>query len=98
MKQNRRQFLKVGGIGAAGLAVGATGRAPLDAEATPGQGAPGQAQAPAPQATPRPAPRTNQFKRNFDPVPAGEPCMNFAAFTDTHVGQHNRSPNWDFAQ
>jgi hypothetical protein len=23
--------------------------------------------------------------------------MNFAAFTDTHVGQHVRSPNWDFA-
>jgi hypothetical protein len=24
--------------------------------------------------------------------------MNFAAFTDTHVGQHVRSPNWDYAQ
>jgi Calcineurin-like phosphoesterase len=24
--------------------------------------------------------------------------MNFAAFTDTHVGQQYRSPNWDYAQ
>jgi hypothetical protein len=24
--------------------------------------------------------------------------MNFAAFTDTHVGQQMRSPNWDYAQ
>jgi len=24
--------------------------------------------------------------------------MNFAAFTDTHVGQKTRSPNWDFAE
>ena len=43
----------------------------------------------------RPASR---FRRNFDPVPASEPSMNFAMFTDTHVGQKNRSPNWDFAQ
>ena len=96
---NRRQFLRVGGIGAAALAAGAAGRAPVEAEGTPGQGAPGQtAQAPAGQATARPAQRTSPYKRNFDPVPASEPSMNFAAFTDTHVGQHNRSPNWDFAQ
>ena len=43
----------------------------------------------------RPASR---FNRNFDPVPASEPSMNFAAFTDTHVGQSHRSPNWDYAQ
>lgn len=98
----RRKFLKVGGLGAAAMAAGAAGRTPLAAEAKSGQGgAAGQAAQPTPQAAqtpPRPAPRSSQFKRNFDPVPANEPSMNFAAFTDTHVGQHNRSPNWDYAQ
>ncbi len=38
------------------------------------------------------------FQRNYDPVPVTEPAMNFAVFTDTHVGQQVRSPNWDYAQ
>src|SRR5689334_2365084 len=95
---DRRKFLKVGGLGAAAMAAGASGRAPLEAEEVrpPGEAAqssPAQAQAPQ-----RPAPRTSRFNRNFDPVPASMPSMNFAVFTDTHVGQHNRSPQWDFAQ
>ncbi len=37
------------------------------------------------------------FHRNMDPFPASEPSMNFAAFTDTHVGQRARSATWDYA-
>lgn len=100
----RRKFLKVGGLGAAAIAAGAAGRAEATPEArTPG--APGDAQsagAASPQAPPaqgQPAPRrASRFKRNFDPVPASEPSMNFAVFTDTHVGQQLRSPDWDYAQ
>lgn len=97
----RRKFLKVGGLGAAAIAAGAA----TPTEVTPEDRAPGQsqqAQAPPAQgqpaqtpAGPRPA---SPYKRNFDPVPASEPSMNFAAFTDTHVGQQLRSPNWDYAQ
>src|SRR5262249_10603355 len=55
--------------------------------------------APAPLAQPRPGGAAGPgFHRNFDPVPASEPSMNFAVFTDTHVGQQVRSPTWDFAQ
>lgn len=97
---DRRKFLKVGGLGAAAMAAGATGRTPVEAEemrrpGEPGQSPPAQSQTQAPQ---RPAPRPSRFRRNFDPVPASMPSMNFAVFTDTHVGQHNRSPQWDFAQ
>jgi len=44
-------------------------------------------------------PRTSasRFHRNFDPVPESEPSLNFAVFTDTHVGQRARSPQWDYA-
>ena len=99
----RRKFLKVGGLGAAAIAAGAGAHG----KATPETGVPpeveqGQpAQTPAVQAppaqtpTPRPA---SPYHRNFDPVPESEPSMNFAAFTDTHVGQQLRSPNWDYAQ
>ncbi len=38
------------------------------------------------------------FHRNLDPMPAAEPSMSFAVFTDTHVGQSVRSPQWDYAQ
>jgi hypothetical protein len=100
----RRQFLKTGSLGVAALAAGTAGYAKDAPEGrTPGQpeqGPPAQAppaQAPAP-AQPAQAPRTSRFQRNLDPVPASEPSMNFAAFTDTHVGQHVRSPNWDYAQ
>lgn len=100
----RRKFLKVGGLGAAAIATGAAGRAGATPEArTPG--APGDAPsagAASPQAPPaqgQAAPRrASRFKRNFDPVPASEPSMNFAVFTDTHVGQQLRSPDWDYAQ
>ncbi len=91
-KVGRRKFLEAGtvGLGAAALA-GATAHAKVapvpDAEGQAGQAAPAQA--------PRPASR---FQRNLDPVPASEPSLNFAAFTDTHVGQSYRSPNWDYAQ
>src|SRR5262249_4943106 len=55
--------------------------------------------APAPLAQPRPGGAAGPgFQRNFDPVPTTEPAMNFAVFTDTHVGQQVRSPTWDFAQ
>jgi hypothetical protein len=99
----RRTFLRVGGLGAAAIAAGAAG----PVEIAPGTDVPGgtsetqsagaaSPQAPAQgQAAPRPVSR---FRRNFDPVPASEPSMNFAAFTDTHVGQQMRSPNWDYAQ
>src|SRR5215213_2083892 len=96
----RRAFLKIGGLGAAALATGSAGGSTVGAEASPHQGAQAQAAPaqPAPaQAAPRPQARS-PFKRNFDPVPASEPSMNFAAFTDTHVGQQMRSPNWDYAQ
>jgi len=55
----------------------------MDPAATPGQSAP------------RPAPA--QYHRNLDPVPASEPSMNFAAFTDTHVGQRHQRNNWGYA-
>ena len=94
----RRKFLKVGSLSAAALAAGATGHAKAAPETeTPGQGGqapPAQTPTPTPQ-LPRPS---SPFRRNLDPVPASEPSMNFAMFTDTHVGQFNRSPNWDFAQ
>jgi hypothetical protein len=53
---------------------------------------------PTPQDTAQTA-RTSasRFHRNLDPVPASEPSMSFAAFTDTHVGQRARSPQWDYA-
>jgi hypothetical protein len=96
-KLGRRTFLKVG-LGAAGLAAGATGQT----KAAPETETPDQAgQAPPAQTPPAqtPAPRpASQFRRNLDPVPATEPAMNFAMFTDTHVGQSYRSPNWDYAQ
>ncbi len=47
------------------------------------------------QSTPRPASPT--YHRNLDPVPASEPSMNFAAFTDTHVGQRSQKNNWGYA-
>jgi hypothetical protein len=99
---DRRKFLKVGGLGAAALAAGAGGRAKIEAEETGGasdaQAQQAPAQNPPAQGIPRPANRTSNFRRNLDPVPATEPSMNFAAFTDTHVGQWNRSPNWDYAE
>jgi hypothetical protein len=100
----RRKFLRIGTLGAAGLAAGAVGHAkaapetetPGDAAQTPpAQTPPAQGQPAQTPAAPRPA---SQFKRNLDPVPASEPSINFAAFTDTHVGQSYRSPNWDYAQ
>jgi hypothetical protein len=96
---DRREFLKIGGLGAAALAAGAArpeeaGAATVVPEharrAPPAQGLPAQAQAP--------QRRVSRFNRNFDPVPASEPSMNFAVFTDTHVGQSHRSPDWDYAQ
>src|SRR5213078_1055753 len=70
--------------------------------ATPGQSAQvqsGQAQpAQTPAPTPQPARRSSPYHRNLDPVPASEPSMSFAAFTDTHVGQQVRSPTWDYAE
>jgi len=94
----RRTFLRIGGLGAAAIAAGATAHAKVHPEtaeiAQAGQAPPTQA----PPAQTPPAPRpSSPFKRNFDPVPASEPSMNFAAFTDTHVGQQMRSPNWDYA-
>src|SRR5262245_41621607 len=95
----RRKFLQIGSLGVAALAAGAAGHAAAghgkDAPdtGTPGQGAqtpPAQGappQTPAGRGQTPQAPRTSQFKRNFDPVPPSEPSMNFAAFTDTHVGQ-----------
>ena len=101
-KPGRRKFL--GTLGAAALAAGATGQAKVRPETeTPvqgGQAPPAQtppAQGPPAQGQAVPRPRSG-FQRNFDPVPATEPSMNFAAFTDTHVGQSYRSPNWDYAQ
>lgn len=101
----RRKFIQVGGLGAAAIAAGAAGRSSAEAkvarqdapQAQPPQ-AP-SAQAPATPMASRPAAqRSSPYKRNFDPVPSSEPAMNFAAFTDTHVGQWNRSPNWDYAE
>lgn len=103
----RRKFLKIGGLSAAALAAGAAGRAEPGSEndlrTQTGQAQTTQAppaQAPArgqqPQGAQRPA--ASPFHRNFDPVPATEPSMNFAVFTDTHVGQQVRSPTWDYAQ
>lgn len=98
-KPGRRKFLKTGALSAAALAAGATGQAKAKPETeTPGQaGQAPPAQNPPAQGQAPPRPRSN-FQRNFDPVPATEPSMNFAAFTDTHVGQSYRSPNWDYAQ
>src|SRR6185295_18292181 len=96
----RREFLKIGGLGAAALATGSAARSTVAAQTNqtpPTQGAQTQ-QTPPAQTPPRPAPRSSPYKRNFDPVPASEPSMNFAAFTDTHVGQQLRSPNWDYAE
>jgi hypothetical protein len=96
---DRRAFLKVGGLGAAALATGATQSREAEASTVvpepAGQARPAQGQPPQGLAPQRPASR---FVRNFDPVPASEPSMNFAVFTDTHVGQSHRSPNWDYAQ
>jgi hypothetical protein len=47
------------------------------------------------QSTAKPA--SPQYHRNLDPVPASEPSLNFAAFTDTHVGQRNQKSNWGYA-
>ncbi|HEX5070614.1 MAG TPA: metallophosphoesterase [Vicinamibacterales bacterium] len=100
----RRKFLRIGGLGAAAIAAGAarpvaatgqTAETEQAGQTTAAQTPPAQGQAP--QAPPAPRP-PSPFKRNFDPVPASEPSMNFAAFTDTHVGQSYRSPNWDYAQ
>src|SRR4029079_773247 len=66
------------------------GPASAPGQPQPGVGSPGQGR---PMRAAGPG-----FQRNFDPVPATEPAMNFAVFTDTHVGQQVRSPNWDFAQ
>src|SRR5262245_54733730 len=105
IRLGRRKFLRLGGLGAAAFAAGAAGRADAApktetsgraSDAHTQQAPPAQTPAPQPQAA-RPA-RSSPYKRNFDPVPASEPSMNFAVFTDTHVGQHVRSPNWDFAQ
>jgi hypothetical protein len=95
-KVGRRKFLEVGSLGAAALAAGATGHAKVVPEkVAPETAAEGQAGQTTPAQAPRPASR---FQRNLDPVPATEPSLNFAAFTDTHVGQSYRSPNWDYAQ
>src|SRR4051812_21896402 len=90
----RRNFLRIGGLGVAALAAGAAAYAKDAPEtATPGQAGqapPAQAQTPPAQGQPAQTaqpPRSSPYKRNFDPVPASEPSMNFAAFTDTHVGQ-----------
>ena len=92
---DRRQFLRIGGLGAAAIAAGAAGHAEVAPE-TETAGPPGQAQSASAQA--QAAQRSSPYHRNFDPVPASEPSMNFAAFTDTHVGQQLRSPNWDYAE
>ncbi|HZL93728.1 MAG TPA: metallophosphoesterase, partial [Vicinamibacterales bacterium] len=93
-KLGRRKFLEVGTatLGAAALAGAGT---TAHARVAPDADAPGQAGQTTPAQAPRPASR---FQRNLDPVPATEPSLNFAAFTDTHVGQSYRSPNWDYAQ
>lgn len=85
---DRREFLKVGGLAAAALTA-AAGQPP-QAQAAQAQAVPAQ-----PPPAQRPA---SPFHRNLDPVPTSESSMNFAVFTDTHVGQKTRSPNWDFAE
>jgi hypothetical protein len=104
---DRREFLKVGGLGAAALASGAagcakavteTGTPTQPAQVQPAQVTTGPSQTAPAQPTQEQRARGPGFQRNFDPVPATEPSMNFAAFTDTHVGQKNRSPQWDFAE
>ena len=95
----RRNFLRIGGLGAAAVAAGAAARAPEAAPEQAGQAPPGQTPPAQGQPAQTPAPRpSSPYHRNFDPVPESEPSMNFAAFTDTHVGQQLRSPNWDYAQ
>jgi len=103
---DRRKFIKVGSIGAAALAAGAAGCTKVVPETgtggpsgtmPPSSAPPSAAQTRAIGARPRPQTGPG-FHRNFDPVPATEPSMSFAAFTDTHVGQSVRSPNWDFAK
>ncbi len=93
----RREFLRVGGIAAAALAAGATAGSTVAAEPVARQGEQGQPPQGRPAQT-QPAQRSSPYHRNFDPVPASEASMNFAAFTDTHVGQKTRSPTWDFAE
>lgn len=106
---DRRKFIRVGGLGAAALAAGcvkvtpetgASGAAaPAQPEQAPAAAAPPGQPAQAPSGQPRPTRASGPgFQRNYDPVPVSEPAMNFAAFTDTHVGQATRSPNWDFAK
>src|SRR6185436_457141 len=98
---DRREFLKVGGLGAAALAAGVAGLvAPETGIAeTAGQVPPPPAQ---PLETPpgvaAPPAQAGGFRRNLDPMPAAEPSMNFAVFTDSHCGQQYRSPTWDYAQ
>ncbi len=108
----RRKFIRIGGLSAAALATncakvapetGPSGAPTSTQPAQPTAGAPsvsGQPAAPTAGQRPlRPVRATGPgFQRNFDPVPVTEPAMNFAAFTDTHVGQATRSPNWDFAK
>src|ERR1051325_3035056 len=106
---DRREFLRVGGLGAAALAAGAAGCTNVVPQT--GTGAPAAAVQPAPVPSAPGQPSVGSpsqgrpmraagpgFQRNFDPVPTTEPAMNFAVFTDTHVGQQVRSPQWDFAQ
>ena len=95
---DRRAFLKVGGLGAAALASGAAARGPAGNESAVASGQTATSQATPGQGGQAPARPGTQFRRNDDPVPASAPKMHFAVFTDTHVGQHNRSPQWDFAQ
>jgi hypothetical protein len=95
---DRRTFINLGGLGAAALASGAAAHGPVapdadDASAQTAQAALGRGgQAPARRGG------GGGFRRNLDPVPEAAPKMHFAVFTDTHVGQFNRSPQWDFAQ
>src|SRR5689334_12156822 len=82
---DRRKFIKVGSLSAAALAAGCakvvpeTGAgAPVNAVPPSSPSQPGQVQPigarPRAQAGPG-------FHRNYDPVPATEPSMSFAAFT-----------------
>jgi hypothetical protein len=98
---DRREFLKVGGLGAAALVAGAAGCVKIPPETgvpqPVGPVQPAQPQPTQPQPARRPA-GGGGFRRNFDPVPASEPSMNFAVFTDSHLGQQYRSAQWDYAQ
>jgi hypothetical protein len=94
---DRRHFIRVGGLSAAALAAGAAGCVTGTPQTGTGPGSATPAPLPPPATRPT-RPATPGFQRNYDPVPVTEPAMNFAAFTDTHVGQSARSPQWDFAQ